>query len=53
MGQAVPFIYLDGETGLFELNQEAINIFQQSQTKKLAILCICGGYRTGKSFLLN
>ena len=37
---------------MFQINKEAIKIFEQSHNK-VAIICISGLYRTGKSYLMN
>jgi hypothetical protein len=45
-------VYIDDE-GLFQLGKEATRILEGGSRNKIAILCIAGGYRTGKSFLMN
>ncbi len=49
--RAIQFIYID-EDGQFQINKEAIKVFEASHNK-VAVICITGCYRTGKSFLMN
>ncbi|CAI2384081.1 unnamed protein product [Moneuplotes crassus] len=52
-GEAIPFIQIDVD-GLFEVNSNAMNLIQEwDNSKKIAILCIAGPYRSGKSYLAN
>ena len=49
--KAIQFIYID-EEGNFQISKEALKVFETSHNK-IAIICITGCYRTGKSFLMN
>eukprot|EP00347_Sterkiella_histriomuscorum_P012206 403369487 len=51
VARAVQFIFIDDD-GQFQISKEALKIFEASQNK-IAIICITGCYRTGKSFLMN
>ena len=44
-------MYIDDD-GNFQISKEALRIFELSQNK-VAVICITGCYRTGKSFLMN
>eukprot|EP01022_Parablepharisma_sp_SALTPOND_P025670 TRINITY_DN602_c1_g1_i1.p1 TRINITY_DN602_c1_g1~~TRINITY_DN602_c1_g1_i1.p1 ORF type:complete len:1870 (-),score=221.62 TRINITY_DN602_c1_g1_i1:13785-19394(-) len=48
--KAVPLIRLHKKA--FVIEQEAIDLLKQIE-KPIAFLCVCGKYRTGKSYLLN
>ena len=48
----IPFIMHNEETGTFYVTNEAKEILS-SFGGDLAIICVAGPYRTGKSFLLN
>jgi hypothetical protein len=61
--RAIPFIYLD-KNDKFVINEEAALLLDPSLQKKkhklsgngknkIAVLCVAGAYRTGKSFLMN
>jgi len=60
--KAIPFIYLD-QNDKFEISEEAIKVLDPPKGKmgigsaasknKIAVLCVAGAYRTGKSFLMN
>ena len=51
-GRAVQFVSIDPKTGQFELNKEAVEIFENGENQ-IAIVAIAGKYRTGKSLLMN
>ena len=53
-GRGLPFITLDDD-GVFHISEEASGILSSRSRGKngIAILCIAGAYRTGKSFLMN
>lgn len=51
-GRAVQFICVDPETGGFQINQEAVEILEQSE-HQIAVISIAGMYRSGKSLLMN
>ena len=52
-GEAIPFVSID-QDGLFEVTTEAMNLIESwNKDKKLAVICIAGPYRSGKSFLAN
>ena len=51
-GKAVQFISIDSKTGKFELNKEAVEIFENGENQ-IAVIAIAGKYRTGKSLLMN
>ena len=48
--KSIPLIQL--QKNEFVVNEEAMNLLKEIE-KPIAFLCICGKYRTGKSFLLN
>lgn len=48
----VPFIYLNEETGNYEIGKEAKELLL-NQKEPFGIISIVGKYRTGKSFFLN
>jgi GTPase Era involved in 16S rRNA processing len=47
---AVPLIVL--EDGIYHVHEEGASLLQ-GLTSKIAVVMVCGKYRTGKSFLLN
>jgi hypothetical protein len=49
---AIPFIMLKQDVNKFEINPEATEFLSQIKTK-VAVVAICGKYRTGKSYILN
>jgi hypothetical protein len=49
-GTAIPFITKEGKD--YEVTEEAKQ-FLSSITEPVAIIAVCGKYRTGKSYLLN
>ena len=52
-GRAIPFIEIDND-GYFEVNSSAMSCIETwNKNKKLAVICIAGPYRSGKSFLAN
>ena len=52
-GKAIPFIQIDVD-GQFSVNHEAMSLIEMwDKSKKLAIFCIAGPYRSGKSYLAN
>lgn len=52
-GKAIPFVNIDAD-GLFEVSSEAMSLLDSwSNEKKLAVICIAGPYRSGKSYLAN
>lgn len=52
-GQAIPFINVDVD-GVFQVNNEAMSLLDSwTSDKKMAVICIAGPYRSGKSFLAN
>jgi len=52
-GKAIPFIHVDVD-GLFEVSNEAMTLLDRwNPDKKIAVICIAGPYRSGKSFLAN
>jgi hypothetical protein len=52
-GKAIPFININAD-GHFEVSNEAMSLFDAwDKSKKLAVICIAGPYRSGKSFLAN
>lgn len=53
-GQAVPFI-IYSETQGYTLAPEAEEFLlsEHVRNQRLAIMSVCGKYRTGKSFLIN
>lgn len=52
-GKAIQFIELNDE-GVFSVSSEAMKLLNNwNPDKKLAVVCIAGPYRSGKSFLAN
>lgn len=51
-GKAIPLISINEHTGKLDLERQGIKFFEATE-RKIAILCVAGLYRTGKSFLLN
>jgi len=51
-GKSIPLISINEYTGNFELEKSGIKYFNEVE-HKIAILCVAGLYRTGKSLLLN
>ena len=51
-GRAIQFISIEQSSGQFQINQEAVEILEESENQ-VAIICIAGMYRTGKSLLAN
>jgi len=49
---AIPFIMFRQEENKFEINQEAIEFLSEIKSK-VAVVAICGKYRTGKSYIMN
>ena len=62
--RAIPFIYIDKDEK-YQISEEAASLFDPSSNarkkkspsdigkNKIAVLCVAGAYRTGKSFLMN
>jgi pantothenate kinase-related protein Tda10 len=52
-GKAIPFVNVNVD-GFFEVSNEAMSLVESwNKEKKLAIICIAGPYRSGKSYLAN
>lgn len=52
-GRAIPFVHVDVD-GVFEVSSEAMSLIDSWSTdKKIAVICIAGPYRSGKSYLAN
>ena len=41
------------EEGIFEVTSDGINFLSSLKNQKIAVLCVTGPYRSGKSFLAN
>lgn len=50
--RAVQFVSVDPVTNKFVLNEEAVQILEESENQ-IAVVAIAGKYRTGKSLLMN
>jgi hypothetical protein len=62
--RAIPFIYIDKDEK-YQISEEAASLFDpvshgrkkksssEISKNKIAVLCVAGAYRTGKSFLMN
>ncbi len=49
---AIPFIEQD-DNGDFNVTVEAMSVLQSMSSNKLAVICVAGPYRSGKSFIAN
>jgi hypothetical protein len=49
---ALPFIIFNDKKG-FSLTPESEQFLNSLEDTKLAVICVVGKYRTGKSFLVN
>ena len=53
-GKPIPFIHIDHKDGSFQVNSEAMELFESlPRNSKVSVVTIAGPYRTGKSFLAN
>eukprot|EP01041_Mallomonas_annulata_P000576 gene575-1107_t len=51
--RALPLITVDDISGRFTVHDESLNLLRQFSKPNIAIVAVCGLYRTGKSYLLN